>query len=755
MAAGLCYLQSVPRFLALLCLACACQAQNPAAYRPVIESLESWIPEQMADKQIAGLSIALVDSNRVVWTRGFGTANAETVHRVGSVSKLFTDLAIMQLVERGTLSLDIPVGRYLNDFRPVSHFAKPITLRELMAHRAGLVREPPAGHYFDSTNPTLEQTVKSLNDTELVLEPGSKTKYSNAGVAVAGCVLERTQRQPFARLMRERLLDPLLMKGSAFEPAGYVTSNLAKAFMWSYTGRQFEAPNFQLGMAPAGSLYTSVADLASFLKMLAAGGEGPNGAIVRRETLEQMWTPQFAAQGARTGYGLGFNVSQFEGRRMVSHGGAIYGFATELALLPEDKLGVAVVATRDAVNAVTSRVAQVALRAMLAARYDKFPPAIERFDEVSEELGRKLEGRYGQYDMAWRNGRLYGTPLGAGTRVEWKRAGGELIADGPLSFGARLRIDPSLRMDAPKPAPAPPRWNGLIGEYGWDYDKLWVLERDGKLSLLIEWFFYDPLEERGQNLFHLSTGLYHDEDVEFTRAPNGRAASVRIGGVTFPRRPDPAAPGSTYRITPLRPVEQLRREALELRPPANTGTKRESDLVELTTLDPTIKLDIRYATADNFMGAAFYSDARAFLQRPAAQALVRANRQLAGQGYGLVIHDAYRPWYVTWMFWQATPPDQRMFVANPAEGSRHNRGCAVDLSLYDLKTGRAVRMTSGYDEMSERAYPDYPGGTELERWQRDLLRRTMEAGDFAVQEVEWWHFDYKDWADYPVLNEKR
>jgi len=209
---------------------------------------------------------------------------------------------------------------------------------------------------------------------------------------------------------------------------------------------------------------------------------------------------------------------------------------------------------------------------------------------------------------------------------------------------------------------------------------------------------------------------------------------------------------ATFRIVPRRPVEVLRTEALTLTPPAGLGGPRTADLVELVTLDPSIKLDIRYASTNNFMGAAMYSQARAFLQRPAAEAAARAHRALAHEGYGLLIHDAYRPWYVTWMFWEATPDSQHTFVANPATGSRHNRGAAVDLTLYDLATGRPVRMPSGYDEFSERAYPAYPGGTTTERERRDLLRRYMEAEGFAVNSAEWWHFDFAGWKDYPVLN---
>jgi D-alanyl-D-alanine dipeptidase/kynurenine formamidase len=187
-------------------------------------------------------------------------------------------------------------------------------------------------------------------------------------------------------------------------------------------------------------------------------------------------------------------------------------------------------------------------------------------------------------------------------------------------------------------------------------------------------------------------------------------------------------------------------------PPREAGPFREPDLVEIVTLDPTIHLDIRYARADNFIGRPVYKEARAFLQRPAAEALARVERSLRDRGFGLLVFDGYRPWAVTKTFWDLTPPDKHMFVADPAQGSRHNRGCAVDLSLYDLKSGKAVEMPSGYDETSDRAYPTYAGGDAAARERRDLLREAMEKEGFFVYAYEWWHFDYKDWRDYPVLD---
>ena len=211
---------------------------------------------------------------------------------------------------------------------------------------------------------------------------------------------------------------------------------------------------------------------------------------------------------------------------------------------------------------------------------------------------------------------------------------------------------------------------------------------------------------------------------------------------TSPRYPVPALPVSK--------LEQLRTDALRATPPVEEGDFRESDLVEVAALDPSLKLDVRYAGSDNFLRAPIYPEARVFLQRPAAEAVVRANRSLHARGYGLLVFDGYRPWYVTKLFWEAMPDEKRNFVADPDIGSRHNRGCAIDLSLYVLQTGLEVPMPSGYDEFSERAHPDYTGGTPEQRAARDLLRQTMEAEGFTINDDEWWHFDYRDWQSYRI-----
>jgi len=760
-------------------------------YADVARALTQLVEHERSQKGIPAISISLVDGRRVVWAQGFGwadsaagvRANASTVYRVGSVSKLFTDVGIMRLVEQGTLKLDTPIQRYLPDFHPKNPFGGEITIRELTSHRAGLTREPPIGNYFDDSTRSLAATVASLNGTSLVYKPGTHTKYSNAGIAVLGYVLERTQHESFYPYLKRAVLAPMGLDRSAFEPMPEIKAHLAKASMWTLDGRRFDAPTFQLGMGPCGSMYSTVLDLARFVEIMIARGVTPEGKrVLSSATLDSMWTPQFAAPGATNGFGIGFNIGRLDGHRTIGHGGAIYGFATEVLALPDDSLGVVVTATLDGVNAVTDHIAQAAVEMLLNARQGKLVATVDTTTALAPGRALTLMGRYANantaIDLDEYEGRLFATPVRGGSRAELRApANGsaqELIVDDRLSYGRRVGILPdgrivvgrdTLRREAtpradvvpiaePEPPAANPEFASLIGEYGWDHDVLYIREKDGQLNALIEWFFEYPLERASRDVYRFpKSGLYDGQEIVFHRGADGKATSATVATVLFKRRPLPADNDRVnFRITPVRPPSELRKEALAASPPKESSTLKKPDLVELRGLDSTIKYDIRYATSNNFMGTPFYTSSHAFMQRPAAEAVARASAELRKLGYGLLIHDAYRPWYVTKMFWDGTPPDKHVFVADPSQGSRHNRGCAVDLTLYDLKTGAPIRMTGGYDEMTDRSYPLYPGGATPQRWHRDLLRHAMEAQGFNVYEAEWWHFDYKDWRSYPIGN---
>lgn len=176
------------------------------------------------------------------------------------------------------------------------------------------------------------------------------------------------------------------------------------------------------------------------------------------------------------------------------------------------------------------------------------------------------------------------------------------------------------------------------------------------------------------------------------------------------------------------------------------------DLVEVRSVQPGLRMDVRYATSNNFLGRPVYTRPVVLLQRPVAIALGRAHERLAAAGYGIVVFDGYRPWSVTRLFWESVPPSQREYVADPSKGSRHNRGCAVDCSLYDLRTGEWAPMPSAYDEPTVRAHAGFAGGTAAERHGRDLLRSAMESEGFTVLPNEWWHFDHRDWRRYRLMD---
>jgi len=336
----------------------------------------------------------------------------------------------------------------------------------------------------------------------------------------------------------------------------------------------------------------------------------------------------------------------------------------------------------------------------------------------------------------------------------WKR--GILM----LLFAISVLLGTSLQ-----PVYAGTVFDQLLGMYPNGSERILIRESNGCMELLYNTepdqdkmflrysgFPVQAISKNTYKLLNYGPSGRKSSPMRFETDKNGRGAYVLIGSKQFKRNLFDAESGITFKIKPLMSAEELRKRALSAKPPVEKGNFVKPDLVELIKLDPTIKLDIRYATTNNFMGIKLYDQPRAFLQREAAEALARVSSHLAGYGYGLVIHDAYRPWYVTKMFWDATPDSQKDFVADPSKGSRHNRGGAVDLSLYDLKTGKEADMGSGYDEFSIRAHPLYPGGTTAQRELRTKLRVVMEGEGFKVFHNEWWHFDFKNWKKYTILN---
>ena len=745
-----------------------------SGYESIVRKLEDAIQYEIDSKDLNAISMVLVDDQEIVWAKGFGyedpekliSADAYTVYRVGSVSKLFTDMAIMQRVEKGEIDLDAPIQTYLPDFKPNNPFNKRITLRQLMSHRSGLLREPREGNYFADDGVSLKTTVESIVPSTLIHEPESKIKYSNAAIAVAGYTLEVLYKTPYVKYMQKHLLEKIGMSNSAFAPNKKINSKLAKGTMWSYDDRIFAAPTFELGMIPAGSLYAPVTDLAKFMMMIFADGMGSKEEVIQSETLVEMISPQFG--GDRTsGYGIGFGLSKHGGYQKIGHGGAIYGFSTQLYAMPEIKFGVATASSVDITNSITTKLSNYALDLMLAKKNNEPLPDYIKTSNLDLKRSQSLEGFYTRGNL-YADIELRGPNTVLITNyleVPLRQNNKGIISDGRINQGS-FRVEKSgnhllvngkkfIRKVKSKKTQFPSNWEGLLGEYGWDHNVLFVYEDMGSLWLLMEWIEKDQLKQVRGDLFAFpnNSGMYHGEQLQFKRGEDGIATEVAIiNGPIFKRRNVGASTSETFRIEPIKPIDELREIALNANPPKENQNFSQTDLIELKNIDQNIKYDIRYASTNNFMSNKFYTLAKAYMQRPAAEALGRAQRKLKDKGYGLLIYDAYRPWYVTKMFWDATPEDKKLFVANPQNGSRHNRGCAVDLTLYDLKTGKVIEMVGGYDEFTERSFPNYYGGTTEQRWHRKLLRDVMESEGFNIYEFEWWHFDHKDWKQYPIGN---
>ena len=776
-------------WVANLCLARACCAQQVAPvsvnHSEVVEAIDSAIRYECEQKQLPAFSIAVVKDGVPLWSEGYGfqdeerliPATSRSIYRVGSVSKLFTDLAIMQLVEQGALNLDDPVSKHLPTFRPMvpSGFSvdlsSDLTIRQMMSHLSGLVREPPVGNYFDPTEPSLALTLESLNQTELVYPPGKRTKYSNAALAVVGAILEKKLGDSHPRYVRRAIFEPLSLQESGFEVSKEMRGQLVTGWMRADDGRDpFVAPNFLLGTGPAGNLYSSVDDLARFLVYLMDPMRGDWNGLPGGDVIDEMFSPALTSNGTTTSFGLGFHLGEFDGHRQVGHGGAVYGFSTQLTLLPDNDLGVVAVAALDGVNGVVKRLTDYSLRVLLAHQQRKPLPKYRKAIAPDESRALSFVGDYrGDESSSVVEVRLRASQLWLRSgsllrKVRVNSTSGEFVFDDEHGFGGAVKlVDDKLdlsgrvfeRVDPSEiPASPPLRWNAMIGEYGWDHNVLYIIERHGKLHALVEWFYCYPLEELGEDLFGFPDwGLYHGEKIRFVRDSNDEVIHAVVASVQFDRRSSGPSDGGSFKIEPLESISALRARASQAKPPTEQRDVRPSDLRELIDLDPSVRLEIRYASEDNFMGAKFYDQARAFLEHPAATALVRVQRGLASQGLGLLIHDAYRPWAVTKMFWDATPGELKHFVANPTSGSRHNRGCAVDLTLFDLSSDKPVRMPSGYDEFSERSYADYPGGSSRQRWYREKLRSAMEKEGFQVYRFEWWHFDHQDWEQYGLGNQ--
>jgi len=535
-------------------------------YSQAIVSLESAIADELTQDSISGVSVALVDDQRIVYARGFGFADksrripssADTVYRAGSISKLFTALAAMQLAEQGRLNIDQPVTNYDPGFRIVVPFddAKPITLRQLMCHRSGLIREVPVGSYFDSSEPGAEKTVASLASCVLVYPPGTKTKYSNSGVTVVGHIVEKVARIPFEAYQQKHILEPLGMNHSGWRLDAQLRFKLATGYLPVADGKggfdEIRAPQFEFGILPAGNLYTTCEDLGRFLMCLFAEGRIGGRAVIKPETLAQMFTPQLAK--TTNGFGLGFSVGNFRQHKTVSHMGAVYGFTSALTAIPHHKVGVVVLCNDDIVVGPVRKLNNTALGLMLEAKIGETMPAPASPLKLPAAELNAFTGDY-ESESFWAKIEMSGSALQANisnqrmvlTATEPLRfeGHGRLAHQSPFVFqkdaAGRAESFTALgqsfrRVDSKATQEIPGAWRKYLGSYGPSFIPLIISARHGHLYAMTENEFDYRLTPLTPTVFKMPPGLYLDEQLVFQLDAMSRVHSAVLANMPLRRR---------------------------------------------------------------------------------------------------------------------------------------------------------------------------------------------------------------------------
>jgi CubicO group peptidase (beta-lactamase class C family) len=530
---------------------------SPPDYSQAIVRLDSAVREEMATWGITGIAVALVDGQHTVHAAGYGEASADSVFRCGSVSKLFNAVAVMQLAEAGKLDLDAPVESYGPGLLPVNPFtnATPVTLRQLLCHRSGMIREAPVGGYFDDSQPGLERTVASVAHAVLVNPPNTKTRYSNVGPSIAGRVVELATGSSFQQYQREHILGPLGMTNSAWLRKDVPRGRLAPSFMRVADGqggfKRIETPVFDLGTIPAGNLYATAPDLARFVAMLAGGGATASGRILPSNALAQMIAPQLSSEPGS--YGLGFALGKFQGHQLVSHNGAVYGFSASLLFLPAQQLGVVVLGNEDIVNGRMQKLANRALSLLLEAKLGECPPAAPEPIALSAQALAAFAGDY-ESQSYW-------------ARLEVKH--GQLVADisgqptkltpvGPKRFLADSRINDAVpvvfeqdkaglvtgftmgtqtfRRVSERVAEIPSEWREYLGSYGPSCIPLVVSVRHGHLYAMTENMVDYRLTPLNRHVFAFPLGMYADEHLVFLADRSGKPHSVNLANMILRRR---------------------------------------------------------------------------------------------------------------------------------------------------------------------------------------------------------------------------
>ena len=319
-----------------------------------ITVLDMWIEQHIAHRGLPGLSIAIVYDQEIVWAKGYGYSDLEkkipatpsTVYRIGSITKVFTSTAILQLRDQGKLRLDDPVSLHLPWFRVPDRFpgAPAITIRQLLTHTSGLAREPDFPYWTDHVFPTREELAGALPKQDPVHAPETTSHYSNLGMALLGEIVTEVSGQPWADYVEEHILEPLGMSSSSAAPGEDLIRRLATGYMRMMPdGTRNIFDYYDTGaIAPAASMVSTVEDLSRFASLQFRDGPSGDGQILKGSTLREMHRVHWLYESFSGGRGLGFDVFRLDGTTVVGKTGSIGGNLNRLLLVPSERIAVVV-----------------------------------------------------------------------------------------------------------------------------------------------------------------------------------------------------------------------------------------------------------------------------------------------------------------------------------------------------------------------------------------------------------------------------
>ena len=430
---------------------CTTAPQKPDKLVPgnydYVKAYISWLaPKEMKKNKVVGLSIAIINDQQTVWTRGFGYADLknkqpatpETVYRIGSISKLFTVTATMQLAEQGRVDIDRPLQDYLPEFLIKTRFSNtdPVTLRSIMTHHSGLPDAVVKGMWTSEAPETL---LYRLKDEYVAYPPNYVLSYSNAAMALLGLMIERIGGEEFCDYMTQTIIKPMGMQHSSYKLTPDIDRLLSKGYR---NGK--EAKQVPLRDLAAGSMYSSVVDLSCFVKMVFAQGRVGNRQILQPQTIAEMLRPQNANVvldfGQKIGLGWFIDYTPHEKFKVAGHGGGTPLFRTSLIILPQKKIGVVVLTNSTEGGRIHSKIGKEALKLVLEAKtgetIKKKDIRIEPPDQIaSEEMLQSFVGQYASLDL-----------MGAVTRqdksleAEFDKYDFQLIPSSNGSFGVKRRF---------------------------------------------------------------------------------------------------------------------------------------------------------------------------------------------------------------------------------------------------------------------------------------------------------------------------